>query len=97
MEMLLDNLSGLGSNPFAWAVAALAGLRALLTIYTSMTCKIRSGEYRVSRDQAIEAANTVFNPPRSFLFLVSFGIALAIGGLYMLQDSEYGGDRKSVV
>ena len=91
MEMLLDNLSGLGSNPFAWAVAALAGLRALFTIYTSRTCPIKSGEYQVSREEAVEAANTVFNPPRSFLFLVLFGIALAIGGLYMLQDSEYGG------
>jgi len=90
MEMLLNNLSGLDSNPFAWAVAALAGLRALFTIYTSRTCKIRSGEYQVSREEAVEAANTVFNPPRSFLYLVSFGIALAIGGLYMLQDSTYG-------
>ena len=91
MEMLLDNLSGLGTNPFAWAVAALAGLRALITIFTARTCPIRSGEYQVSREEAVEAANTVFNPPRSFLFLVLFGIALAIVGLYMLQDSKYGG------
>lgn len=91
MEMLLDNLSGLGANPFAWAVAALAGMRALFTIYTSMTCRIKNGEYPVSREEAVEAANTVFEPPRSFLFLVSFGIALAIGGLYMMQDSEFGG------
>lgn len=91
MEMLLSNLSGLGANPFAWAVAALAGLRALFTIYTSRTCKVRSGEYSVSHEEAVEAANTVFRPPHSFLFLVSFGIALAIGGLFMLQDSTYGG------
>ncbi len=91
MEMLLDNLSGLSSNPFAWAVAALASLRALFTMYTSRTCPIKSGAYQVSREEAVEAANTVFNPPRSFLFLVCFGIALAIGGLYMMQDSTYGG------
>lgn len=90
MEMLLDNLSGLGANPFAWTVAALAGMRALFTIYTSMTCKVKSGEYQVSREEAIEAMNTVFQPPRSSLILVMLGIVLAIGGLYTLQDATYG-------
>ena len=90
MEMLLDNLSGLDANPFAWAVAFLAAARALFTFYTSFTCKVKSGEYQVSREEAVEAANTVFQPPRTSLFLVLLGIALAIGGLYMLQDSTYG-------
>ena len=88
--MLLDSMSGLGSNPFAWTIAVLAALRALFTIYTSLTCKVKSGEYQVSREKAVEAANTVFQPPKSSLFLILLGIILAIGGLYTLQDATYG-------
>ena len=90
MEMLLDNMSGLGTNPFAWTIAGLAAMRALFTIYTSMTCKVKSGEYQVSRQEAVDAANTVFQPPRASLIIVVLGILLAIGGLYTLQDATYG-------
>lgn len=91
MEVLIDNISDLGANPFAWLVAALAGIKATISIIMIFFCKVKSGEYQPTEAQAREAASAVFNPPISFLLLLVFGMALAIGGLYMLADATYGG------
>ena len=75
----------------ALSARALAGAKAISSIVMIFFCKIRTGEYQPSEAEARDAANSVFAPPKSFLFLLVFGMALAIGGLYMLADARYGG------
>ncbi|MEM7269819.1 MAG: hypothetical protein AAF401_11265 [Pseudomonadota bacterium] len=97
MEMLLTNLSELGSNPFAWGVAALVVLKAGFTTAQTVFCPLAKGTANISAEASEVAQKTVFNPPLSFLFLVLFGMILAAGGLYMLADLTYGAIALGVI
>lgn len=90
MEMLLSNLANLGHNPVAWAVAALAAAKTLMSLFLLFRCPVHRGMVDVTPEMAHDAAAHRFNPPASFLALVLLGMALAVGGLYMLADSQYG-------
>lgn len=90
METLLTNLSLLGHNPFAWAVAALVGLRAAFSVYMTLRCPVARGVYQPTREEAEAAANERFGATRGYLLLMVVGMALAIGGLYTIANDRYG-------
>lgn len=90
MEALLENLAALGHNPLAWAVAALAAVKTLASAFDLFRCPILRGLAEVTPEMAREAAGRRFAPPPGYLALMLSGIALAIGGLYMLADTRFG-------
>ena len=91
MEMLVANISTLGSNPLAWGIAALAAAKTLLSAVLIFRCPIHRGLIEVTEEMSSKARSATFHAPASFLFLVLIGMGLATGGLYMLADTQYGG------
>lgn len=90
MEMLIGSLSALGDDWRAWIVAGLVSVKAVISVYFLMRCPVQRGTFDVPRDLAVKAAEFKFNPPLSYLGLMLLGIALAVGGLYLLNDPGWG-------
>ena len=90
METLLGNVAALSADPKAWVVAALVVLKALTSIYMSMRCPVMRGVYDVTDELIAQGKAYKIAPPPSYLIIMLGGMALAIGGLYMLNDTQYG-------
>ncbi|MEL7464636.1 MAG: hypothetical protein AAFN79_11250 [Pseudomonadota bacterium] len=90
METLLANLSALSDDAKAWALAGLVTLKALHSIYLSLRCPVMRGVADVTEEMIAEAKAYKFAPPPSYLMIMIGGVAIAIAGLYMLNDTQYG-------
>ena len=90
METMLANVAALSADPKAWAIAALVVLKAAHSIFLSFRCPVMRGTLNVTEQMISEAKNYKFKPPASYLFMMLGGVALAIIGLYMLNDTQYG-------
>lgn len=90
MEMIFDNVAALSLDWRAWVVAALVSLKALASIVLYALCPVTNGRAEITAEMTAEAKAFRIQPPLSYLILMLAGIALAVGGLYMMNDSQYG-------
>lgn len=90
MEMLVTSLAELGSDWRAWVLAALVSAKAFVSIWFYLRCPIQCGKFEVPRELAEESSRYQFNPPWSFLLLMSAGVTMATVGLYTLDDPRFG-------
>lgn len=90
MEMLIGSLAELGQDWRAWVVAGLVTLKAITSVYYLMRCPVQHGTYDVPRDLAVKSAEFKFNAPLSYLGMMVLGIAMAVGGLYLLNHPHWG-------
>lgn len=90
MEMILSNVAALSHDWRAWLVTALVALKAMHSIYHYIRCPVLCRR-AVPSQREIEAARAYrLKPPRSFLIIMLTGMALAIGGLYAINNEIYG-------
>lgn len=90
METLLDNVAALSTDPKAWVVAALVVLKALHSIWLFLRCPVMCGSIEMTEEMISAGKAYRIEPRPSYVAIMVAGVALAIGGLYMLNDTEYG-------
>lgn len=90
MEMIFSGVAALSHDWRAWIVAALVALKAMHSVYYYLRCSIVHGRVTPTEDEIAAARAYRFAPPRAFLAIMLGGMALAIGGLYSLDDKTYG-------
>lgn len=90
MEMILGNVSALSSDPKAWVVAALVSLKALHSIFLYFRCPVARGVAAISEEMIANGKSFKFQPPISFLLIMTSGMALATAGLFIMSDTSYG-------
>lgn len=90
MEMIVGNVAALSSDWRAWLVAALVTLKALYSAFSYFRCPISAGVSEITPEMTASAKTYQIKPPVSYLLVMLIGIGLAVGGLYMLHDAQYG-------
>lgn len=90
MEMIVRGLAELSRDPRAWAVAALVSLKAAHSIYLYLRCPVMRGVAEPTAEVIAAARAYRFRPTPRYLAMMLGGMALAIGGLYMINSAAYG-------
>ncbi|QIE54292.1 hypothetical protein G5B40_01820 [Pikeienuella piscinae] len=90
MEMIFSGVAALSHDWRAWVVAALVALKAMHSVYYYLNCPIVRGDIAPGEDEVAVARTYRLAPPRGFLAIMLGGMALAIGGLYNLDNETYG-------
>ena len=90
MEMIVQSVSALSDDWRAWLVAALVGLKALHSLYVSLRCPVMHGTATITEEMIEAGKSFKLQPPLSFLLTMVLGIALAVGGLYLLSNATHG-------
>lgn len=90
MNMLLDNVAALSTDPKAWAVAALVVLKALISVFMCFRCPVVRGTHDITDAMIEEGRAYRIEPKASYLAVMLGGMALTVIGLYMLSDTSFG-------
>lgn len=90
METILANVATLSEDPKAWVIAGLVVLKALHSFFLRFRCPVMRGTIEVTETMVADAKAYKFRPPPSFLFIMLGGVALAVIGLYLLNDTQFG-------
>lgn len=90
MDNVLTAFRNLCDTPVGWIMLALVTAKALHSIFMFLRCPLLHGAPPVPPDRAQALLDSpMFHSPR-FLAMMGLGIALAVGGLYSVQNPAIG-------
>jgi hypothetical protein len=90
MDSVLTAFRNLCDTPVGWIMLALVSLKTLHSIVSFLRCPLLHGQPYIAPERARALLdNPMFHSPRFLGFMLS-GIALAVGGLYSVQNPEIG-------
>lgn len=86
MNMLIEELQSLSSNPGSWIVVALMAAIAVISLAHFFICPIARGKYTPKDDEVSKARASDFNPGWRFGLMMMTGAGLTVAGLFMIAS-----------
>lgn len=86
MNMLIEELQRLSTNPFAWLIIALLGLAALYAVVTVFRCPLLHDKAQFAPEDIVTAKKAPKTLGPRFALVMLFGFSLTVSGLLMIAD-----------
>ncbi|MEO1491460.1 MAG: hypothetical protein AAFV19_04825 [Pseudomonadota bacterium] len=86
MNMLIEEIQMLANDPKSWVAVALMVLIAGHSVATVLLCPYSHGKAKIDDIEVSQARGQVFTVGARFGLMMVVGIALTVGGLFMIAS-----------
>lgn len=86
MNMLIEELENLSTDPLAWIVVAIMAILSLIAMVQYMRCPLGRGIATITDEQTRAAQNNQNKIGPRFGLMMMGAMALAVTGLFMIAD-----------